>query len=161
VTPGFFGAMGVPLLQGRDFREGDSHTAPAVAVVSDSFVQRYWPKGDSIGRRIDIGNQVRTIIGVVGDVRVRGLERTSEPQVYTSWQQSDGVSPWYAPKDLVVRATGDLGSITPALRRIVHEADRDQPVTDVRTLAEIVEGETASRRIQLAALGTFGAVAFL
>jgi len=161
VTPGYFAAMGIPLLTGREIEARDTHTAAAVAVVSRSFVERYWPGQNPIGRRFEIGNQVRTIVGVAGEVRVRGLERSSEPQVYLSWQQTDNVSVWYAPKDLVVRTTGDASALAGPLRRIVHAADAGQPVSDVRLLADIVENATASRRTQLAVLGAFGAVALL
>jgi predicted permease len=161
VTPGYFAAMGIPLLSGRDVEARDTHAAPAVAVVSRSLAERYWPGQNPIGRRFEIGNQWRTIVGVAGEVRVRGLERTSEPQVYLSWQQTDAVSPWYAPKDLVVRTTGDAGALAGPLRRIVHAADAGQPVSDVRLLSDIVDEATASRRTQLAVLGAFGGVALL
>ncbi|MBV8706309.1 MAG: FtsX-like permease family protein, partial [Acidobacteriaceae bacterium] len=161
VTPGFFSAMGIPLLDGRDVRQIDSHTAPYVALISQSFVRRYWPKENPLGRRINIGNHDRIVIGVVGDIRVRGLERSSEPQVYVSWQQPDDASTWYAPKDLVVRTTGDPVSVISSLRRIIHEADPSQPISEVRTLTDIVEEQTASRRVQLAVLGAFGTVALL
>jgi putative ABC transport system permease protein len=160
VTPGYFSAMGIPLLDGRDVQQVDAHHAPFVALVRQSFVRRYWPNGNPLGRHINIGNHDRMIIGVVGDVRVRGLERSSEPQVYLSWQQTDNVSPWYAPKDLVVRTTSDPVSLVPSLRYIIRRADPSLPVSDVRTLTEIVEAETASRRVQLAVLGAFGAMAF-
>ncbi len=161
VTPGFFQAMAIPLLSGRDVRESDTRTAPFVAIVSQSFVRRYWPGENPLGRHIDIGNNQRVVIGVVGDIRVRGLERSSEPQVYVSWEQADGVSPWYAPKDLVVRTAGDPNRLVPALRRIIHGADPAQPISDVRPLADIVQAETGSRRVQLAVLGAFAAIAFL
>ncbi|MGB9455441.1 MAG: ABC transporter permease [Bryobacteraceae bacterium] len=161
VTPGFFRAMGIPLLMGRDVSESDLHKAPFVALVSQSFVDRYWGGENPLGRHFNIGNHGRVLIGVVGDVRVRGLERSSEPQVYLSWQQPDDVSAFYAPKDLVIRTTTDPGSLVPALRRIIHQADPDQPVSDVMPLADIVEAETASRRVQLDVLGAFAAMAFL
>ena len=161
VTPGFFEAMRIPLAMGRDVRETDSHFAPYVALVSQSFVKRYWPGENPIGRHFDFGNNQRVIVGVVGDVRVRGLERASEPQVYLSWQQSDGVSTYYAPKDVVVRTTGDAVSLVAAMRRLIRQADPNQPVSGVQLLTDIVAGETESRRVQLAALGAFGAVAFL
>jgi len=161
VTPGFFRALGIPLLAGRDVAASDVHEAPFVAVVSQAFVARYWKGENPLGRHFDFGNHDRTVIGVVGDVRVRGLERTSEPQVYLSWQQPDDVSTWYAPKDLAVRTTADPVSLVAALRRIIHEADPDQPISDVMPLEEIVEADTASRRVQLDVLGAFAAMAFL
>jgi putative ABC transport system permease protein len=161
VTPGFFGAMGIPLLAGRDIGEVDVHSAPWVAVVSASFALRYWPNESPLGRHFDFGNHDRAVIGVVGDIRVRGLERSSEPQVYLSWQQPDNVSTWYAPKDLVVRTTVDPASLAAALRRIIHEADPSQPVSDVSSLSGIVADDTAPRRVQLGLLGAFGGIAFL
>jgi predicted permease len=161
VTPGFFSAMGIPLLQGRDVTQRDTNDSPYVALVSQSFVRRYWPGESPLGRHIDVGNHSRAIIGIVGDIRVRGLERDSEPQVYVSWQQPDNVSPWYAPKDLVVRYRAGSGELAPALRRIVHEADPSQPISNVRALTAIVDAETASRRVQLGVLGAFGLAAFL
>jgi putative ABC transport system permease protein len=153
--------MGIPLLAGRDIGETDTHAAPWAAVVSKSFVGRYWPGENPIGHHINFGNHDRIVVGVVGDIRTRGLERISEPQVYLSWRQPDDVSTWYAPKDLVVRTTGDPQSLASALRRIIHEADAGQPVSDVRTLSDVVDQQTSARRVQLAVLGAFGAVALL
>jgi predicted permease len=161
VTPGFFSAMGIPLRMGRDVAESDTRESSPVALVSDSFVKRYWPSEDPVGRQINVANFDRTVIGVVGEIRVRGLERNSEPQVYLSYKQAERVHPFYAPKDLVVRSAGDPAALAPALRRIIKEADPAQPVSDVRLMNEIVEGETATRTVQVRVLGAFALVAFL
>ena len=161
VTPGFFATMGIPIRAGRDIREDDIHKQPYVAVVSQAFVERHWRGLDPIGRHFTIADIPRTVVGVVGDIHVRGLERASEPQVYLSWQQPDNVSTWYAPKDLVVRTSGDPILLAPALRRIIHQADPEVPISEVRSLDAIVTAETESRRVQLAVLGAFGGVAFL
>ncbi|MES1257062.1 MAG: ADOP family duplicated permease, partial [Acidobacteriota bacterium] len=161
VTPGFFSAMGITTFAGRDFAASDTNDAPYVAIVSESLVRRYWGDQNAIGHTIDVGNHVRRIIGVVGNVRFRGLERQNEPQVYVSWKQPDHVATWYAPKDLIVRTAGDPMSLAPALRRIIHEADPNQPIADIRSLADLVDAQTASRRVQLAVLGAFGLIAFL
>lgn len=161
VTPGYFSAMGIPFLEGRDVRESDSEHAQYVAIVSRSFVQRYFPSEDALGRHVNIGTHDRVIIGVVGDVRVRGLERISEPQVYLSWLQPADVSTWYAPKDLVVRTAGIPTSLISALRQVIRSVDSTQPISNVQTLTDVVEQQTAFRRVQLAVLGAFGAVALL
>ena len=162
VTPGYFQAMGIPLLKGRDTTELDTDKSQWVAVVSASFVRRYWPHDDPIGRRFNFALSDRTVVGVVGDVRVRGLERESEPQVYIPYKQvPDGWVIGYKPRDLAVRTTGDPASLAPALRRIIREADPGQPVTDVRTLSQLLEAETAPRAVQLGALGAFAGIAFL
>jgi putative ABC transport system permease protein len=172
VTPGFFETMGIPLLRGRDIRAADSRVGierppdgqrvPTVAVVSTSFVKDYLPPGEPIGRRFTMRFIELTIVGVVGDVRVRGLERKSEPQVYLpSAAMPDDSVVFYTPKDLVIRAGGDPMALAPAVRRIVHAADASQPVSDVRSLAAIVEIETGVRRTQLGVLVLFAGLAVL
>jgi putative ABC transport system permease protein len=162
VTPGYFGVMGIPIVMGRDVERGDTLQTPMVALVSESFVKRYWPHENPLGRHFDFGNADRTVAGVVGDVRVRGLEQSSEPQVYLPYQQWRNVSPYYVPKSLAVRVTsGDASALAPALRRIIRETDPQLPVSEVRTMAEIVAGETAGRRVEAIMLSAFAAIAFL
>jgi predicted permease len=162
VTPGLFASLGIPLKAGRDISEADTAATPPVAVVSDSFVRRYWPGEDPLGRHINFGNAERVIVGIVGNVRVRGLEQLSEPQVYLAYRQFPrDVSVWYVPKDLVIHTSGSAELLPPALRRIIRKADPEMPVSDVRMLEDIVTAETASRRVQLTALGAFGLIAFL
>ena len=171
VTPGFFETLGIPIRQGRDVAESDAREALPVAVVSESFVKRYWPGENPLGRRLQFGLLSsngqgpfgeRTIIGVVGDIKVRGLERSSEPQLYLSYQQvGDGWLVFYTPKDLVVRSAADPQALVPALRRIVTRTDAAQPVSDVRTLADIVAADTAPRSVQARVLVAFAATAVL
>ena len=162
ITPGFLETMGIPLLRGRVIQETDTDKSQYVAVVSESFVREYWPHEDPIGHQFDIGFATRTIVGVVGDVRVRGLERTSEPQVYLSYKQvPDGAITWYAPKDLAIRSTIETAKLLPLVRRIIAEADPQQPISDVQTLTHIVEEETSSRLMQVRVLGGFALIAIL
>jgi len=162
VTPQFFATLGIPVLAGRDVEEADTAERPFVAVVSRSFVRRYWPNENPLGRHFQFGLHDRMVVGVVGDVRVRGLDRPSEPQVYLPYQQvPDGYLFPYTPKDLVVRSSAAAGMLLPAIRRIVQSVDREQPISDVRMMSEIVEGETASRVLQLRILGAFAAIAIL
>jgi predicted permease len=162
VTPGFFATMGIPIHRGRDAAESDSMDAPFAAVVSESFVRRYWPDQDPLGRHFKMAFHDRMVVGVVGDIRVRGLERTSEPQVYLPYRQvQDGWLTGYVPKDLVIRSASVAGTLLPAVRQIIRSADAEQPVSDVRTMADIVEDQTASRAAQIRVLGAFAAIAFL
>ena len=146
LTPGYFATLGIPIRQGRDVAETDTAAGLQVAVVSESFVERYWPGQNPIGRRFRFGLlgggtigviggfQDRTIVGVVGDVKVRGLERRSEPQVYLPYrQQPENAMGFYTPQDLAVKHNGDPAALAAALRRIVARADPQQPVADVRT----------------------------
>jgi predicted permease len=166
VTPQYFRAMGIPLVAGRAFDDADSEQAQPIAIVSASFVQSYLGGQDAIGRTFAFGpvGQV-SIVGVVGDVRVRGLERRSEPQVYLpSTQQGDEQTMGYTPKDLVVRfdtAHGNddvIGTAVPSIRQILAKADPDQPISDIQPLSAIVEGETVTRVVQVRVLGAFAAL---
>ncbi len=162
VTPDFFATMSIPMRAGRGFLESDTQKAPGVAVVSESFVKHFLPGRDPLGRHFKFANVERTIVGVVGDVRVRGLERESEPQVYMSSRQvDDGWYVFYAPKDLVFRVAGDTTGFASALREIVRRVDPEQPISDIRTLDQIVETETTPRRVQLSVLGAFAAMALI
>ena len=107
VTPRYFATMGVPMRQGRDVGDGDAQDRPFVAVVSESFARRHWPGQEAIGKRFTVAFAERTVVGVAGDVRTRGPERESEPQVYVPYRQvPDGWLPFYAPKDLALRTAG-------------------------------------------------------
>jgi len=162
VTPGFFDTLGIPIRLGRDVAETDTHDAPFVAVVSDSFARRHWPGENPLGRRFNFGYHDRTIVGVVGDIKVRGLEASSEPQVYLSYQQADdGEIIGYVPKDLVVRSAEPPNRMLPSIRDIIGRADSSIPVSDVRPLAEVVAAETAPRRVQARVLGAFAGIAVL
>jgi ABC-type antimicrobial peptide transport system permease subunit len=152
--------MGTPILQGRDVSHTDSAQSPAVAVVSESFAQQIYPGRNAIGQSFAIGLGARTIVGVVGDIKVRGLERQSEPQVYLPATQQRNLF-FYAPKDLVIRASVPVPTLIPAVRAIIAEADPSQPVTAVQTLQQVVAGETAPRVVQLRVLGGLAAVALL
>ncbi|MGH6960554.1 MAG: ABC transporter permease, partial [Dongiaceae bacterium] len=162
VTPRFFAALGIPIIRGRDVSPADTVDAPWVAVVSESFVEQTWPGQDPLGRQFFMAFRERTVIGVVGNIRLRGLERESEPQVYIpSRQVADGGLIFYAPKDLVVSASVPAATLVPAIRQIVLRADPQQPISDVRMLADVVEAETSARRVQVRVLAGFAAIAFL
>jgi hypothetical protein len=130
--------------------------------VSESFVRRYWPGQNPLGRHFKFAFADRTIVGVAGDIHVRGLESSSEPQVYLPYRQEpNNITLFYAPKDLVIRASGNPMLLLPAARRIIREADPEQPISNVRMLDEIVQEDTAPRAIQVRIIGAFAALAFL
>ncbi len=162
VTPGYFAAMGIPLRQGRDLSETDTRDHPFVAVVSESFVRRHLAGRQPIGQLFHFVFNPRIIVGVVDDVKVRGLERTSEPQVYLPYQQvDDGSIIGYIPKDLVVKASMPAAALVPPLRDIIRRADPRLPISDMRTMSEVVQLQTAPRMTQIRVLGAFAAVALL
>jgi putative ABC transport system permease protein len=164
-TPGFFQTLSIPIRAGRDVSDADTMKTQMVAVVSESFVKRYWPGQDAIGRHFNFATKDRTIVGVAADIRVRGLERNSEPQVYLPYRQVDDGWFWgYTPKALVVRAStlsGPVAQLAPAVRGIIRAADPDLPIYGLRPMTEVVDRTTASRRMQIQVLAGFAAVACL
>jgi putative ABC transport system permease protein len=162
VTPGYFRTLGIPVRRGRDVEETDARDRPFVAVVSESFVRRYWPDQDPIGRHFTFAFDDRIVVGVVGDVRLRGMERPSEPQVYLSYRQvADGSIIGYVPKDLVVRTSESMSTLVPAIRTIVRRVDPTLPVSNIRWLSDLVDLDTASRAVQLRVIAAFAVVAFV
>src|SRR5262249_9092509 len=142
VTPDYFATMRIPLRSGRFVDGRDTTTAAPAAVISEALARRLWSGQDPIGRQITIFNSTRTVVAVAGDIVGRGLERTSEPQIYMSPEQLAPFGIFYAPRDLVVRASGDAMALAPAIRRIVHDADPEQPVTNLRLFDEVVAEQT-------------------
>ncbi len=161
VTPGYFRTLGIPLLRGRDISDGDHRERQAVAVVSESFVRRYWPNEEALGKHFTFAFADREVVGVVKDVRVRGLERTSEPQVYLSPKQVvDGGIISYMPKSLAIRTSGSPEALAPAVRDIMRRAEPRMPVFELQPLSNLVDLETASRATQVRVLAAFAAIAF-
>jgi putative ABC transport system permease protein len=162
VTPGFFETLGIPLRAGRDVQVSDTLQTAPVAVVSESFTRRHWPGEDGLGRRFHMADLEWTVVGIVGDVRVRGLERPSEPQLYLPYRQvEDGAIISYPPKELVVRSPLDEAALLPSLRRIIARADPQQPISGVRRLVDVVADDTAPRSVQVRVLAGFAALAIL
>jgi predicted permease len=162
VTDQYFRTMGIPILRGRDLANSDVRDRAWVAVISDSFAKRYWPGQDPIGKTFGHRGDTRTVVGVVGDVKVRGLERNSEPQIYLPAQQiADARPATFDPKDLVIRHSGEPDVLLTSVRQIVRAADPDQPISDVQTLEDVLARDVASRRGQLQVLGVLAVVAVL
>jgi predicted permease len=163
VSAQFFGALRIPVRMGRDVDDGDTPDRELVAVVSESFVERYWPGETAIGKTFQIRDQNRTVVGVVSDIKVRGLERSNEPQVYIPARQppDSGLGELYVPKDLVIRAPAQGLALVPAVREIVRQVDPDQPVSSVRMMEDVLESQTATRTAQVRVLGVLALLALL
>ena len=164
VSSQYFGALGIPLKAGRDVSETDTPDRELVAVVSESFGEKYWPGEDPIGKTFVIREDVRTIVGVVGEVKTRGLERTNEPQVYLPAKQPPttvGLGGLYVPKDLVIKAPTLRLGVVGQVRDIVRRADPEQPLSNVRMMSEVVNGQFATRNAQVRILGALALLALL
>jgi putative ABC transport system permease protein len=158
-TPGYFEAMGIELKAGRAFTASDSPSSLPVVVVDTELARRYFGGGRAIGRRIRgpmDRNTWREVVGVVGAVRQSALDREPEPHMYVP--QAQFPSPDLT---LVVRTAGDATALAPDLRRILAEADRTLPLSNMRPLSGLVADSAAPRRIGAVLLSAFAAAAVL
>lgn len=164
VTTGYFAAMGMPVVQGRDFTENDRASGPYVAVVSRSFARMLWPDADPIGKRFRLGGGETyvAVIGVVNDILSRGFADTPEPTMYFLHAQT-GTTAYGLPRSmsLVIRTSGAPMSLADPLRSIVHALDAAIPVSSVRTLEHVVGTSVADRRFATALIGAFACLALL
>jgi predicted permease len=162
VSAGYLEALRVPLLRGRHLAEADDPDAAPVVIVNDAMARLHWPGADPIGRRLKLGRvdgsrPWHTIVGVVGDVRQMGLEASAEPEVYFCLDQPNATSPFFWPQHLVVRTAGDPLAVVPAVRSAVTAVDRDQPLSNVRTMDDILGLERSGRQRQTLWLLLFAA----
>lgn len=161
VTSDYFATMGIPLLRGRLIDARDGPQAERVAVVNRQAAETMFGGDDPIGRQVMIGPQdapPRTIVGVVGDVRHRGLDQPLEPQVYVpqaQWVWAETLM------TLVVRTSGDPLALAGAVRGVVRDVDPAQPVTDVSRYEDVVAATSSTRRFVAGALAVFAALALV
>jgi putative ABC transport system permease protein len=155
-SPGYFGALGVPLLRGRDFTEADREQAPLVAIVNRTFADRLLPGEDPVGQQVRWGRSGRVvqIVGVVGAVRHRGLADRPRPELYVPYRQLQ-----YGSMTLVVRTAGDPAAVAAALKDQVYALDPGQPLTALATMNTLLADSVAGRRSQMLLLGAFAALA--
>jgi putative ABC transport system permease protein len=159
VSPGYFETLGVLLVRGRLLTPRDRNGQPYVAVVNQAFERLYLSGGDAIGRRFRRGNRqpwVR-VVGVVNDVRRGGKTEQVKPQIYLAAAQTDIYPVRLA--DFAVRALGRPLALVKPVEQQVWAIDKDQPVTGVRTMQEILDRSVAEQRFQMLLLVVFAAVA--
>lgn len=159
VSPGYFRALGIPILKGRAFTARDGPTSARVLLVNHALVTRYFPHSDPIGKRIQVTDSVwMPIVGVVGDVRETSLDRPSAPTLYWSFLQI----PQGIPQNemvLVISTTVPPTSITNAVREAVHSVDPDQAVYHIETMDQVVGESISDRRFSFWLLATFAMIA--
>jgi len=168
VSSSYFHALGMRLRKGRGLTGRDVAGAPPVTVINETMVRKYFPKQDPIGKRIlvqqivpgktQLGAEIPwEVVGVVADERVTSLDdKRDNPGIYVTNEQS----PVYF-GGLVVRAAADPSALQKAMRQAVYEADKDQPLTDVKTLEQLKSESAAADRILSLLLTIFGGVALL
>jgi putative ABC transport system permease protein len=164
VSPEYFRTMGIPLQRGRLFDSHDSADSQPVILISQRLAEQYWPGEDPTGKRLKIGpldspNPWLTVVGVVGNVRQAGLYGDPRMDLYAPYAQDRRA--FIAPRDLVLRTKGDAVSVAGAVRQAVWSVDKDQPVTNVRTMDQVFASAISQERFQALMLGLFAALALV
>jgi predicted permease len=160
ITPGYFHAMGIALLQGRDFSEQDTRDSVNVAVISQNLAKQYFRGQDPIGRRFHWGNRAPyTVIGVAGDVHISALDADPPPMIYYSMFQVESAVGGHTA--FIVRTAGGTEGLFDAVQGQVWSLDKNLPVYQSTTLAALVAESVAQRRFTVFLLGTFALVALL
>jgi putative ABC transport system permease protein len=165
VTAGYLETMGVKLRQGRFFDEHDDAQSQPAAIINETMARQYWPGENAVGKRFKLGgtdstSPLRTVIGVVGDVKEMGLEAPPKAEMFFPFQHLPDML-WNMPRDLTVRTTGNPMSLVASVRQAVWSVDPAQPISNVRTMDEILSEEVAQRRIGMTLLAAFAALALL
>ncbi|HXA84606.1 MAG TPA: ABC transporter permease [Candidatus Dormibacteraeota bacterium] len=157
ISPAWFRTMRVPLQAGREFTDADNAQAPKVVIVNQALARRYWPNENPVGKHILVGRQnASEVIGVAVDVKNRGLALDAAPQLYLPFPQL----PW-GNMNLLVRTAANPNAMVSAVRAQVAAVDSDQPVTNIQTVDEIMDGSRAQPRFILLLLGVFSAAALV
>jgi predicted permease len=156
VTPGYFQAMGIPIVAGRPLTEADLASTPAVAVVSRTLARTFWPNESAVGKFIDYEwakQEHVQIVGVAGDVHHEGVDKQPFMEIYRPLPQFV-----YTSMTVVVRTAGDPTSLAKPVREVVRSIDRDQPVGRLETMSDVVDKSLGTSRLSTMLFGLFGVV---
>ena len=162
VSPGYFKAMGMPVLRGRDFTESDSATTPRVVIVSQTVARTLWPGQDPIGKRISMEDEPKpedwlTVVGVVDDVKQQGLAKGSEPAIYQPYLQVS--QPFFLNHmTFMVRTALGPESVASGMRAVLRNVDKNEPIS-IRSMDSLIATTTAEPQFQARLLATFAVVA--
>ena len=158
ITPGYAAAMRIPIVGGREFTEHDDAKAPRVVLINQTLARRYWPNESAVGKRILVGRATSTseIVGVLGDVPNLAVGTDTQPEFYLAFAQTPS-----ATQNLIVRTLGDPKGLVSAVRSRVLALDRDQPVTGIQSMEEVLEKGAAQPRFTTYLLGGLAGTALL
>ena len=162
VGPGYFSTMGIPLIRGRDFTEQDTLETTYAVVVSEKTAKHYWPNADPIGKRLKGGSTTsegpwRTVVGVVKDVRQNDFIAEPKMQMYYTYRQLKSLMP----NALVVRTAVDPMSLAPSVRNAIWAVDKDQPVSNMNSMEQVVSTAVARQRFSMLLLAVFAGLALV
>lgn len=153
-TPEYFNTMGIARRQGRLFDQHDDLSAKRVAVVNEAMVRTHFPHENPIGRRILTAGRWMEIIGVVADAKLYGLDAPIEPAIYVPHRQHPGES-----MGLAIRTDGDPAVMASVVRREILKLDPEQPISNVRTMEQVLSDSLMLRRVSMLMLSVFAGLA--
>ena len=162
VTPNYFRAMSIPVVQGRAYTERDNENSPRVMIVNQELADSAFPGENPVGKRLTFGNFDNNqpvwfeIVGVVANVRSLELREEPASELYFA-----GLQDMWPAMSLVVRSSVEHGSLSASVRQIVNEVDKSVPVSNVKTMDHVVSQSITQPRFNLFLLGLFGTVALL
>jgi predicted permease len=156
IAPNYFRAMAIPVLQGRDFSELDTNSSTPVLIISEALARKHFPDENPIGQQIRAGGAKRQIIGVVGDVRPRGLELEVKPQIYLPYAQKPTPAAFLT---FAIRTEQEPLRLAGAVEKEIRDIDKDLPLANLRTMEQIVSAALAQRRLTMLLLGIFAVTA--
>jgi putative ABC transport system permease protein len=161
ISPDYFRAMGIPLLQGRPFTASDGAQSAPVVIINETMARQYWPNESPLGKRITInvrfhsGQDVsREIVGVVANVKHERLDAAPVPEMYTSYLQVPW--PWMS---LIVRTSVNPTNVAPAITNELRALDKSVPVSTARTLEQMLSRSVATQRFNVLLLSLFATLA--
>src|SRR6185503_20584025 len=168
VTPGYFDAMRIPLLEGRRIQDGDTAASNAVVVISKSMAKQFWPNESPIGHHLKLTffpDKERTVVGVVGDVKQQGLD-TSSGIATLYWPRAQvgdsAQGPWRPfGISLVVRTSTPPQNLAPTITKAIGEVNANVPVDNVMTLEDFIGSTLTQRSFNMQLLAIFGALALV
>jgi putative ABC transport system permease protein len=159
ITPDYFRVLETPLLKGRFFTEADTADSPQVVIVNQAFVKKYFRDGEALGKRIsrdDTDPKWATIVGVVADIKHRGLDTEAQPEYYLPHTQGPDRE-----MVLAVRSAQDARTLAHTVQEELRNVDADIPLSNVRTLDAVVADSIAPRRLSVVLLSAFSGIALL
>lgn len=157
INPGYFKAMGIPLLRGREFSASDNANSTPVVLINQKLAETLWPGQDPLGKHFNLmGDKQSEVVGVVGNVLHNGLGESVSLESYLAFPQN----PW-SYVGLAVRTHGDPGAVYGAVRSLVAQIDPELPVHDIRPMEQVMAETMASRRLTLWLVGAFAALALV
>jgi predicted permease len=165
VSPGYFSTIATPLERGRDFNNEDSLNTEPVAIINSAMARKYWPGEDPIGKQAGVplaGLPLRTIVGVVGDIKQLSLREEPAPKMFVPYTQDEDIAEFpIQSMQYAVRTKGNPLSIAKDVGHAVHSADPDLPIARFAMITSLVDASTVTDQFSMLLLAAFGALALL